>query len=175
MSIYELGDCRPQLAAGVFIAPGARVIGRVKIGRGSSVWFNTVIRGDADEVEIGEETNIQDGCLLHEDPGYPLKIGNRVTVGHGAILHGCTIEDGTLVGMGAIVLNGARVGRGAVVGAGALVVEGQEIPPDHLALGSPARVVRQLSEQEKGKLSKLAFHYQERARHYQLKLTSTAG
>lgn len=166
MGIYEFEGYKPQLGEDVFIAPGARIVGRVEIGRGSSVWFNTVIRGDVDEVTIGEETNIQDGCLLHEDPGCPLKIGNRVTVGHGAVLHGCTVEDGSLIGMGAIVLNGARVGKGAVVGAGALVVEGQEIPPGHLALGSPARVVRQLSAQETEKFQKLAVHYRQRAQQY---------
>ncbi|SHE59779.1 Carbonic anhydrase or acetyltransferase, isoleucine patch superfamily [Desulfofundulus australicus DSM 11792] len=175
MGIYEFKGFKPQLAEDVFIAPGARIIGRVEIGRNSSVWFNTVIRGDADRVTIGEETNIQDGCQLHEDPGYPLKIGNRVTVGHGAILHGCTIEDGSLIGMGAIILNGARIGKGSVVGAGALVVEGQEIPPGCLALGSPARVIRQISAQEMEKLEKLALIYRQRAGDYRLNLSSSSS
>jgi Carbonic anhydrases/acetyltransferases, isoleucine patch superfamily len=162
--LYQYGKFYPHLAESVYVAPGAKIIGRVEIGEGSSVWYNTVIRADADGVKIGRETNIQDGCTLHEDEGFPLVIGNRVSVGHNVVLHGCTIGDGALVGMGAIVLNGARVGDGAVVGAGALLTQGQEIPAGHLAMGSPAKVVRELSPGEIEGFGQMALRYFRRAK-----------
>ncbi len=161
---YNYGKFYPRMAESVFVAPGARIIGRVEIGEGSSVWYNTVIRADVDEVKIGQKTNIQDGCALHEDEGYPLIIGDRVSVGHNVVLHGCVIEDGALVGMGAIVMSGARVGAGAVVAAGALVTQGQEIPAGHLAMGSPAKVVRALSDKESESFAKMAVRYHQRAK-----------
>jgi carbonic anhydrase/acetyltransferase-like protein (isoleucine patch superfamily) len=148
MSSYRWGDFTPELAADVWLAPGARVIGRVALGAGASVWFNAVLRGDVDRIAIGAATNIQDGSVLHVDAGFPLAIGERVTVGHGAILHGCTIEDEALIGMGATVLNGARVGRGSLVAAGALVREGMQIPPFSLVAGVPAQIKRSLPETE---------------------------
>lgn len=163
-NLYHYGKFYPRLAESVFVAPGARIIGRVEIGEGSSVWYNTVIRADADGVKIGRETNIQDGCALHEDEGFPLVLGDRVSVGHNVILHGCTIEDGALVGMGAIVMNGARVGAGAVVGAGALVPQGHEIPAGCLAVGSPAKVVRPLSDKERAGFAQMATRYHRRAK-----------
>lgn len=132
----------------VFIADSARVIGNVKLGSRVSIWFGTVVRGDMDEIIIGDETNIQDEAVLHVDTGFKLCIGKRVTVGHGAVLHGCTVEDGALIGMNAVVLNGAVVEKGAVVGAGSLVREGQRIPAYSLAAGSPAKVIRQMDENQ---------------------------
>ncbi len=134
------------VASTAFLAPNATVLGEVHIGEGASVWFGVVMRGDTERIQIGDRTNIQDGCILHCDPGMPCLIGNDVTVGHGAIVHGAVIEDEALIGIGAIVLNGARIGRGAVVAAGALVTEGTEIPAGYLALGSPAKPVKRVSE-----------------------------
>ena len=132
----------------VVILQGAVVRGDVTIGNGSSVWFNAVLRGDEDKIRIGEGTNIQDCAVLHVDKGYPMTIGNGVTVGHGAILHGCTIGDNSLIGMGAIVLNGARIGKNCIIGAGALVTSGTEIPDGWMAFGNPAKPVRRMKEEE---------------------------
>jgi carbonic anhydrase/acetyltransferase-like protein (isoleucine patch superfamily) len=125
-----------------YIAPGAIVLGDVHLGKCVSVWYNSVLRGDTDRISIGEDSNIQDLSMVHADPGIPCVVGNRVTVGHRVILHGCTVEDECLIGMGAIVLNRVRVGRGSVIGAGAVLVEGTEVPPGSLVLGVPGRVVR---------------------------------
>ncbi len=138
----------PAIHPTVRIAEGAVVRGRVTLGENVNIWYNAVLRGDVDAIEVGADTNIQDGCIVHEDFGRPVHIGCRVTVGHGAILHGCTIGDDTLVGMGAIVLNGATVGTGCIVGAGALVTQGTVVPDGSVALGSPARVVRQVTAEE---------------------------
>lgn len=151
----------------VFLAQGTHVIGDVTIGRGSSLWFNSVVRGDAAVVEIGEDTNIQDLSLVHEDEGEPAILGHRVTVGHRAIIHGCRIEDDCLIGMGAIVLSGARIGRGSLVGAGALVRERQVIPPGSLVLGAPARVVGGVTEAHRAAIERGATHYAALARSYQ--------
>lgn len=147
MILSYSGIC-PTIDDTAFIAPGAVVVGKVEIGPRASIWYNSVVRGDADKVKIGACTNIQDGSILHQDEGFPLIIGQRVTVGHRAILHGCNIEDDALIGMGSTILSGARIGAGAVVGAGSLVLQGQEIPPGMLAIGSPARLVRVLTEGE---------------------------
>lgn len=138
----------PSLAEDMYTAPGAFIIGKVTVGSKSSVWFNAVIRGDMDYIIIGDETNIQDNATLHTDEGFPVTVGDRVTVGHNAVLHGCTVEDDALVGMGAVILNGARIGKGAIVGAGSLVTAGTEIPPHTLAVGSPAKVIRELDGDE---------------------------
>lgn len=156
----------PQVAEDVFIAPGAHIIGRVKIGEGSSVWFNTVVRGDINEITIGRFTNIQDNATVHTDPGYPTVIGDYVLVGHKAILHGCTVGNGALIGMGAILLDGAKVGENALVGAGAIVKEGGEIPSGTLAVGAPARVVRQLKPEEIERIRKATTVYASRAQEY---------
>jgi carbonic anhydrase/acetyltransferase-like protein (isoleucine patch superfamily) len=148
MALEIFRGFKPAVAEGVFIAPGARVIGRVSIGRGSSIWHNAVVRGDVDSITIGEETNIQDNATIHVDRGSPAEIGNRVTVGHNAVLHGCIVEDEVLVGIGAIVLSGAVIGRGSLVGAGALVPSGVVIPPRSLVVGIPGRVVRELADDE---------------------------
>lgn len=149
----------PKIHASAYIAPGAVVVGRVDLQENVSIWYNSVVRGDVDRVSIGRGTNIQDGCLLHQNEGIPLVIGEEVTVGHGAILHGCTIGDGCLIGMGAIILTGAKIGPEALIGAGSVVKEGQEIPPGVLAVGSPARVIRSLSDEERSGLRESARHY----------------
>ena len=154
MAIYALDGHSPRLppAGEYFIAPTAAVIGRVEIGREVSVWFGAVLRGDNEPIIIGEGSNVQDNCVLHTDPGYPLTIGRNVVVGHGVILHGCTIGDNVLVGMGATVMNGARIGEGSVIGAGALIPEGKEIPPRSLVVGMPGKVRRHLTEEEVAQL-----------------------
>lgn len=146
--VVPLDGSTPEVAAGAWVAPGATLVGAVHLREGSSVWFGAVLRADGDPIEVGERSNVQDGSVLHTDPGFPLTLGRGVTVGHAAVLHGCTIEDDVLVGMGATVLNGARVGRGSLVAAGAVLLEGVEIPPGSLVAGMPAKVRRPLSEQE---------------------------
>ncbi len=164
--IHSYLEYQPKISDSAFIAPGARVIGRVELGENVGIWYNTVVRGDVDIVKIGPRTNIQDACVLHEDKGAPLIIGAGVTVGHKALLHGCTIEDGAFIGMGAIILSRAKIGAGALVGAGSLVLQDQEIPPGMLALGSPAKVIRELSEKEKESFREMAERYMQRAREY---------
>ncbi len=156
----------PDTVQAAFVAENASVIGNVSLQKGSSVWFNAVLRGDSNTIEIGEESNIQDGCILHADEDFPLKIGNGVTVGHGAILHGCTISDGCLVGMGSIVLNGAVIGKNCMVGAGALVTGGKIFDEGQLILGSPAKAVRPLTPEEIEDCRKAAAHYAELAKKY---------
>lgn len=135
-----------------FVAPTAAVVGDVTLGAGSSVWYHAVLRGDMAPITIGDNSNIQDGCLLHVAESFPLQIGNYVTTGHGAILHGCTIEDGVLIGMGAIVLDGAVIGEGSIIGAGALIPEGKVIPPRSLVVGVPGKVIRELDEDKAAEL-----------------------
>ena len=148
MPIYQLGDKHPQLAASAWVADSAQVIGDVRLEADVSIWFNTVLRGDNDPITIGSGSNIQDGSVLHTDNGVPLTIGRHVTVGHQVMLHGCTIGDESLIGIGAVVLNGAVIGRHCLVGAGALVTEGKTFPDGSLIIGSPARVVRQLTPEQ---------------------------
>ncbi len=148
MPVYELGEDRPSVPEDCWLAPDAQVVGKVFLAGGVNVWFGAAIRGDLAPIHIGRDTNIQDGCVLHVDEDFPLRIGERVTVGHGALLHGCTLEDEVLVGMGATVLNGAHVGQGSLIGAGALLREGERIPPFSLVLGVPATVRRSLPEDE---------------------------
>lgn len=147
----------------VFIASGALVMGDVEIGRDSSIWYHTVIRGDTERVVIGEATNIQDLSMVHADPGIPCLIGNRVTVGHRVILHGCIVEDDCMIGMGAILLNRVRIGQGSIIGAGAVVTEGTEIPPGSLVLGVPAKVVRAIDESARVRLDHAWRHYVKQA------------
>lgn len=142
-----------------FIAQGAIVLGDVHLGKDASVWYNTVIRGDTALISIGEETNIQDMSMLHADAGLPCLVGNRVTVGHRVILHGCTVEDDCLIGMGAILLNHVRVGRGSVIGAGALLLEGTEVPSGSLVVGFPGKVVRQVDEEMRERIEQAWRHY----------------
>ena len=156
----------PETGLAAFVAENAAVTGDVTLGKDSSVWFSAVIRGDGPHIEIGERSNIQDGCVLHADPGYPLTVGGRVTVGHGAILHGCEVGDGSLIGMGAIVLNGAKIGKNCIVGAGALVTGGKEFEDGMLILGSPAKAVRRLTPVEIASNLSSAKHYVEQAKEY---------
>ena len=152
----------------VFVAPGAVVLGDVTLKARSSVWFNTVIRGDSDAVVVGEDTNLQDNSVVHEDEGIPTLIGDRVTVGHRAIIHGCVIEDDCLIGMGSVVLSGARIGAGSLIGASSLVREHQTVPPGSLVVGSPARVVGPASDQHRASIRNGSAHYAELARFYMM-------
>jgi carbonic anhydrase/acetyltransferase-like protein (isoleucine patch superfamily) len=149
-----------------FVAPNATVVGRVELGKDASVWFGAVIRADNDVISIGEATNVQDGCILHTDEGMPMRIGARVTIGHAAVLHGCTIEDEVLIGIGAVVLNHARIARHCIVGARALVTEGKQFPERSLIIGSPARAVRTLTDEEVASIGAAAAHYVANARRF---------
>jgi carbonic anhydrase/acetyltransferase-like protein (isoleucine patch superfamily) len=166
MPLYALGDRIPTLGPGAWAAPSADLIGDVRLGPRASIWFGAIVRADNTPILIGEESNIQDGAVCHSDPDAPLTIGSRVTVGHQAILHGCTIGDGALIGMGARVLNGAVIGNNCLVGAGALITEGKSFEPAMLIVGSPARALRPLSERELAMLVLSAAHYAEKAAHY---------
>jgi carbonic anhydrase/acetyltransferase-like protein (isoleucine patch superfamily) len=161
MSIHALGDVRPELPpSGEFwIAPTASVIGKVRIRPGVGIWFGAVARGDNELIEIGANTNIQEHCMLHTDPGYPVTIGDGCTIGHRAIVHGATIGNNVLVGMGAIVLNGAKIGDNCLIGAGALVPENREIPAGSMVLGMPGKIVRALSDEEIARLRNSADNY----------------
>ena len=163
MSLYSLDGVSPQLPAdgNFWIAPDANVIGNVVISSGASVWFGTTIRGDNEQISIGENVNVQENCVLHTDPGFPIELQADVTVGHKAMLHGCSVGEGSLIGMGATILNGATIGKESLIGAGALVTEGKSIPAGVLAVGAPARVLRDLTEDEKDGLRKTAKHYVE--------------
>ncbi len=170
MPLYALDDLVPTLADGAWAAPSADLIGDVRLGLHASVWFGAVIRADNTPILIGEESNVQDGAVGHSDPGSPLTIGARVTVGHQAILHGCTIGDQALVGMGARVLNGAVIGANCLVGAGALVTEGKHFDAGMLIVGSPARAIRALTDAEVSALAASAAHYAQKAGVYAAKL-----
>ena len=148
MPVYELDGQAPDLPASgnFFVAETAAVIGRVRLGTDVNIWFGSVLRGDNEWIDIGEATNIQEGCTLHTDPGFPLTVGPLCTIGHNVILHGCSVGEHSLIGMGAILLNGAKIGKNSVVGAGALVTEGKEFPDNSLIVGSPARVVRPIDD-----------------------------
>jgi carbonic anhydrase/acetyltransferase-like protein (isoleucine patch superfamily) len=166
MSLYTLDGAAPVIAADAWVAPGARLIGRVTLEAGASVWFNAVLRGDGEPIAIGRGTNVQDGAVCHTDAGYPLTVGADCTIGHTAIVHGCTIGDGCLVGMGATVLTGARIGHRVLIGAGALVTEGKQIPDGVLVIGRPGRVVRELTEAEFEVLRRSAASYRANAERF---------
>ena len=168
MAIYELDGQAPELPAdgNYFIADTAAAIGKIRMHKGSSIWFGAVLRGDNEWIEIGENSNIQDNCTCHTDPGFSLTIGKNCTIGHNVILHGCTIGDHSLIGMGAILLNGAKIGKNSLVGAGALVPEGKEFPDNSLIVGSPARVVRPLDEKAAEMIAFGADIYVKRSKHY---------
>lgn len=158
---------RPELiAASAYIAPGAVVLGEVTIGQNSSVWFNAVIRGDTAPIHIGADTNVQDGCILHADADFPCSLGNRVTLGHAAIVHGATVEDDCLIGMRAVVMNGAVIGRGSVVAVGSVVTEGTIVPPGSVAMGQPAKVKREVTERDVERIRHAAEHYVAAAKVY---------
>jgi carbonic anhydrase/acetyltransferase-like protein (isoleucine patch superfamily) len=166
MPLYRLDDLAPVLAEGAWAAPSADLIGDVRLEARASVWFGAVIRGDNTPILIGEESNLQDGTVGHSDPGAPLTIGARVTIGHQAIVHGCTIADDCLIGMGARILNGAVLAPNCLVGAGALITEGKTFATGSLIVGAPARVVRLLTDEEKAAIRVSAAHYAEKAARY---------
>jgi carbonic anhydrase/acetyltransferase-like protein (isoleucine patch superfamily) len=151
----------------VFIAQGAIVLGNVRIGPHASIWYNAVIRGDIETITIGAESNIQDLSMVHADPGFPCTIGSRVTAGHRVILHGCTVEDNCLIGMGAILLNGVHVGTGSIIGAGAVLPEGMQVPPHSIVMGLPAKIIRQTDENAKARIDRGWRHYMDQAQHHQ--------
>ncbi|WP_126445427.1 gamma carbonic anhydrase family protein [Sulfuricystis multivorans] len=159
MPIYRIGAKTPQIDPTAWIAPNATVIGDVRLAAHTSVWWNCVLRGDNDPITVGENSNVQDGSILHTDDGIPLTIGRNVTVGHMVMLHGCTIGDGTLIGMGAIVLNSVVIGKNCLIGAGTLIPEGKVIPDDSLVVGSPGRVVHELTEKHRARIADSAQHY----------------
>lgn len=167
MPLYALDEVSPQIPDGAcWIAPDAHVIGDVRLAEGVSVWFGAVLRGDNESIAVGRDTNVQEGALFHVDPGFPMTIGAECTIGHHAILHGCTVGEGSLIGMGATVLNGARIGAGCLVGAGALVTEGKEFPDGVLIVGAPARVVRPLDLAAQARIRETAAGYARRWRQY---------
>ena len=175
MAVYSLGE-RKVIFRGEewFIAPDASVIGTVVVHNEASVWFNAVVRGDSDTITLGERSNIQDGAVLHADPGVPLTLGKDVSVGHKAMLHGCTIGDGSLIGIGAVILNSSVVGSGTLIGAGALVTEGKRFPDGVLVLGAPAKIIRELTPEERQELLRNADHYVQRAKLYREKFRPQA-
>ncbi len=166
MAVYALDGVEPQIAESAWVADSAQVMGEVQLGADASVWFGTVVRGDTSSITIGEGSNVQDASVLHADLGMPLVIGRHVTVGHQVMLHGCTIGDESLIGIGAIVLNGAKIGKNCLVGAGALVTEGKEFPDGSMIIGSPARVVKQLTPEQIQGLRQSAQHYIDNARRF---------
>ena len=175
MPLFQLGQDRPQVHPSVFVAPGAIVVGKVELHENSSVWFNVSLRGDNDLIVLGEGSNIQEGSVLHTDTGHPLTIGKRVTVGHQAMLHGCTIGDESLIGMQAILLNGSQVGRHCIIGAGALLTGNTVIPEGSMVLGSPAKVVRPLKPEEIEMIRKAAAGYVDRAKLFKTELIALDG
>ncbi len=164
--LYRLEEREPVVASDCFVAESAEVIGSVEIGAESSVWFKVVIRGDVEQIRIGARTNVQDGSVLHADAGVPLTIGNDVTIGHQAMVHGCTIGDFSLIGIHATVLNHAVIGKHCIIGANALIKEGAEIPDRSLVVGSPGRVIRTLTDEQCERLEESAAHYVENGRRF---------
>lgn len=166
MAIYELDGVAPRVADSAWVAESAEVMGNVELAADVSIWFGAVLRGDTETIRIGKGSNIQDQSMLHADIGFPLTVGDNVTVGHQVMLHGCTIGDESLIGIGAVVLNGARIGKNCLVGAGSLVTEGKEFPDGSMILGSPAKVVRELSPEQMQRLKMSAAHYIENGQRF---------
>jgi carbonic anhydrase/acetyltransferase-like protein (isoleucine patch superfamily) len=169
--IYALDGIVPSVDASAWVAPDAVLVGKVVVEADASIWFGVVIRGDNEEIRVGAGSNVQENCVLHTDMGYPLTIGANCTIGHKAMLHGCSIGEGTLIGMGATVLNGAKIGKGCLIGACALITEGKEIPDGSLVMGSPGKVVRPLDETARARLLASAAGYQANARRFRSGLT----
>ncbi len=172
MTLYALGDKTPNVHGNAWVAPDANVIGNVVLEDESSVWFCSTLRGDNEVIHVGRGSNVQENCVFHTDMGYPLTIGENCTIGHKVMLHGCTIGDNSLIGMGATILNGARIGRNCLIGAGALITEGKEIPDGSLVMGAPGKVVRQLDDEAIAKLTASARHYAENAARFAKDLTA---
>ena len=174
MAIYQLDDLTPAIHETAWVADSAQVLGNVRLAQDSSVWFGVVIRGDMDAISVGRGTNIQDNSVLHADHGVPLTIGDNVSVGHQVMLHGCTIGDGSLIGIQAVILNGAKIGKNCLVGAGSLITEGKEFADNSMIFGSPAKAVRQLSAEQIEGLKMISDHYIENARRYKSGLKKLA-
>lgn len=170
MAIYQLGDKTPNIHPDAWIAEEAVVIGQVTIGARASVWPGAVVRGDNESIVIGEGSNVQEGAVLHADPGFPLTIGKNVTIGHQAMVHGCTVADGVLIGIQAVVLNGAKIAQGCLVGAGAVVTEGKEFPAGTMILGAPGKVVKEMGAEQSGRLAFIAQNYAQRQAYYKVNL-----
>jgi carbonic anhydrase/acetyltransferase-like protein (isoleucine patch superfamily) len=166
MATYTLDGVAPQIAETAWVAASAEVMGRVELADDASVWFGTVIRGDSEAIRVGCRSNVQDACVLHTDPGVPLTLGDDVTIGHRVMLHGCTIGDGSLIGIGSVVLNHAKIGKNCLVGAGAVVTEGKVFPDGSLIMGIPAKAVRQLAPEEVAGIRNIAQHYVDNARRF---------
>ena len=168
---YALGDIRVETDGDDYwIAPNAAVIGEVIMKKNASVWWSSVVRGDNEPVTLGENTQVQDGCVLHTDPGFPCTLGDNVSIGHMAMLHGCTIGEGSLIGINSVILNGAKIGKNCLIGAKALITEGKEIPDDSLVMGAPGRVIREVSDEQKAHLQKVAAGYVARWQRYKTEL-----
>ena len=174
MPMLPYEGSEPEVADDAWVAPGAYLVGRVTVGSRSSVWYGAVLRGDGDAITVGVGSNVQDGTVVHADPGFPAVIGDGVVVGHGAVVHGCTVEDGSLIGMGSRVLNGARIGAGSLVAAGAVVLEGTQVPPGSLVAGVPAKVRRPLTDDEAAGIRFGAEQYVERARQHARSVTDAS-
>lgn len=170
MAIYQLADISPEIDSSAYITDSAKIIGKVKIDANASIWFDVTIRGDNELIHVGENSNIQEACILHTDMGFPLTIGKNVTVGHQAMLHGCSIGEGSLIGIQAVILNGAKIGKNCLVGAGALVTEGKEFPDNSLIVGTPAKVLRVLTDEAILKMQKNTQHYVQRGQEYKTQL-----
>lgn len=170
MAIYQLGEHAPEIDPTAYVADSATLIGKVTLEANASVWSGVTIRGDNERITIGENSNVQESCVMHTDMGFPLTIGKEVTIGHQAMLHGCSVGDGSLIGIQAVVLNGARIGKGCLVGAGALVTEGKEFPDHSLIIGAPAKAVRTLTEEELQRLRLSAQSYATRGQQYKTQL-----
>ncbi|HEX7983548.1 MAG TPA: gamma carbonic anhydrase family protein [Duganella sp.] len=170
MSIYQLGEHAPEIDASSFVADSATLVGKITLHANTSVWFGATLRGDNERITIGENSNVQEGTVMHTDMGYPLTVGKNVTIGHQAMLHGCTIGDGALIGIQAVILNGARIGNGCLVGAGALVTEGKEFPDNSLIIGSPAKAVRTLTADDTARLLASADSYVQRGQLFKTQL-----
>jgi carbonic anhydrase/acetyltransferase-like protein (isoleucine patch superfamily) len=173
MPAYKLGNATPRIAASAYLAPNAAVLGNVTLAEQVSVWFAATLRGDNDAISIGAGSNVQDGAVLHTDPGLPLSVGAHVSVGHQAMLHGCTVGEGSLIGIQAIILNGAAIGKDCLVAAGAVVTEGKTFPDNSLILGAPAKVIRELTAEERANMREIAENYATRAAHYRIYLQPT--
>jgi carbonic anhydrase/acetyltransferase-like protein (isoleucine patch superfamily) len=170
MAIYQLGADAPQIDPSAWVADSANVIGKVTLGANATVWYGVTLRGDNERITIGADSNVQEGTVMHTDMGFPLTLGSGVSIGHMAMLHGCTVGDGALIGIQAVIMNGAKIGNGCLVGAGALVTEGKEFPDNTLILGSPAKAVRTLAEADIAKLREIADGYVKRGKLYQTEL-----
>jgi carbonic anhydrase/acetyltransferase-like protein (isoleucine patch superfamily) len=166
MTLYALGADSPEVAASAYVAPNASLIGKVVLAEHATVWFDATLRGDNETITIGARSNVQDSAVMHTDPGFPLTLGADVSVGHQAMMHGCTVGEGTLIGIQAIVLNGAVIGKGCLVGAGALITERKVFPDGYLIIGAPAKAVRELTAEERENLIKVAANYAERGAYY---------